>query len=466
MTTRLKVDHERLLVAIDEILPSPENAQLYKPVTPDDEATIELAKSIKERGVLEPIVISADNYIISGHRRHCAARLAGLSQVPCRMDEVRRGDGEKASDKFLNLLREHNRQRVKTRDEVLREAVVDVDPKKAHKNLTAYRKRKAKVRVETMEIREGTRRKEISPAKTAFLAAVQTIIFSLEEFWPLSLRQIHYGLLNEPPLMHSMKPGSTYRNDLRCYHSLCDLVTRARHEGSIDYEVIDDPTRPVTVWEVHRNLSSYYQAEMKDLLNGYWRDLMQSQPNHIEIVAEKNTLQSVLRPVAAKFCIPFTVGRGQCSTRPLYNIAQRYEASGKGKLIILAVSDLDPDGDAIAHSLGQRLRDDFNVGDTDVIKCALTMKQVRALRLPQKYERAKKGSSNYQRYVEDYGTDFVWELEAVAPKVLQKLLTDTIDSLIDRRAFNAEVASERADAAHNAGVRAIVLDTLRQEIAS
>ena len=57
-----------------------------------------------------------------------------------------------------------------------------------------------------------------------------------------------------------------------------------------------------------------------------------------------------------------------------------------------------------------------------------------------------------------------WKL--LAPKVLQKLLTEAIDSLIDRQAFNAEVASERADAAHNAGVRAIVLDTLRQEIAS
>jgi hypothetical protein len=377
---------------------------------------------------------------------------------------VRRGDGEKASDEFLKLLREHNRQRIKSRDELLREAVVDVDPRKAHRALTSYRKRKAKVRVERIEIREGTRRKEISPAKQAFLAAVQKIIFSLEEFWPLSLRQIHYGLLNDPPLMHSQKPGSTYRNDLRSYHSLSDLVTRARHEGDIDYEVIDDPTRPVTVWQVHGNLSSYYQAEMKDLLNGYWRDLMQSQPNHIEIVAEKNTLQSVLRPVAEKFCIPFTVGRGQCSTRPLYNIAQRYRASGKEKLIILAASDLDPDGDAIAHSLGQRLRDDFNIRGTDVIKCALTMEQVRELRLPQKYERAKTGSSNYARYVDEYGTDFVWELEALQPRVLQKLLTDAIDAVIDRKAFNFEVKSEAADAAHNVAVRAIVLETLKDQI--
>jgi len=459
----MKVEHVRLF-GLNEITPSPENALLYKPVTPDDEATIELAESIRERGILEPLVISADNYIVSGHRRHCAARLAGLAKVPCRVDDVRRGDGEKASDEFLKLLREHNRQRIKSRDEILRETVVSVDPKKAHRALTAYRTRKARIKVETIEIREGTRRKEISPAKMAFLAAVQKIISDLEQFWPLTVRQIHYPLLNDPPLIHSAKLGSTYRNDLRSYHSLIDLVTRARHEGYIDYEVIHDPTRPVTVWEVHRNLSSYYDRQMQDLLNGYWRDLQQSQPNHIEIVVEKNTLHGIVTPVASNFCIPLTIGRGQCSTRPLYNIAERYKASGKGKLIILAMSDLDPDGDAIAHSLGQRLRDDFHIGHTEVIKCALTMRQVTELELPKKYERAKTGSSNYDRYVEEYGTDFVWELEAVAPKVLQKLLTDVIDSVIDKAAFNAEVAQERADAAHNAAVREIVLRTLQAQI--
>src|SRR4030095_959393 len=136
-----KVGHIQLL-GLNEITPSPENAQLYKPVTPDDEATIELAQSIREHGILDPIVVSADGYAISGHRRLCAGRMAGLEKMPCRVDEVRRGDGEKASDEFLALLREHNRQRIKSRDELLREAVVDVDPKKAHRALTAYRKRK------------------------------------------------------------------------------------------------------------------------------------------------------------------------------------------------------------------------------------------------------------------------------------------------------------------------------------
>jgi ParB-like nuclease family protein len=460
-----KGEHERLL-SIHAISPSAENGRLYRPVTEDDPATIELADSIREHGILEPLVVSADGYIISGHRRHMAAQVAGLKKVPCRVLDIRRGDGEEANDDFLRLLREHNRHRIKTRDELLREAFITVDPNKAHRALTAYRKRKSKIKVATIEIREAQRRKEISPAKMAFLSTIKRIIFALEEFWPLSLRQIHYQILNEPPLIHSAKPDSCYRNDKRSYAALIDLVTRARHEGYIDYDVIDDPTRPVTISPVQPNLSTYYDQQMKDLLNGYWRDLMQSQPNLIEIVVEKNTLKTIAEPVALEFCIPLTIGRGQCSTRPLYNIAERAKRCGKEKLIILAVSDLDPDGDAIAHSLGQRLRDDFNIQNVEVIKCALTMAQVFKLNLPEKYERAKVDSPNYSRYVEGYNSDSVWELEAVPPKVLQKLLTDAIDGVIDREAFNAEVRQERADAAHNAAVRKIVLRTLREEITS
>src|SRR5437899_942004 len=94
-----KLVHEQVLkLAINEIDPSPENILLYRPVTPDDEATIALAESIRVHGILEPIVISADRFIISGHRRHVAARIAGLNEVPCRMIGIRRGDREKADD--------------------------------------------------------------------------------------------------------------------------------------------------------------------------------------------------------------------------------------------------------------------------------------------------------------------------------------------------------------------------------
>jgi hypothetical protein len=175
-------------------------------------------------------------------------------------------------------------------------------------------------------------------------------------------------------------------------------------------------------------------------------------------------MECIVRPIAANFTIPYQIGRGQDSTSPIYKIARRFKTSGKEKLIVLALSDLDPDGDAITHSIGQRLRDDHNIRNVEVVKAALTMKEVRELNLPEKFERAKVKSPNYKRYVQTYRSNFVWELEAVPPKVLQGLLIKHIDGVIDRKAFNAEVAQERKDAAQNVAVRNIMLSTLREQI--
>lgn len=448
---------------IYRIRPSPDNTKLYHTVSEADPATIELADSIRERGILEPLVISKDEYIIAGHRRHCAARLAGKLEVPCRKINVERGHGEEASDDFLRLLREHNRQRVKSRDEYFREAIIDIDPDTAHKKLAAVRRRASKIKVEPMVLREGRPRYAFSSAKWEFLEAVKALIETLKEIWPLSVRKIFYGLLNDPPLTNS-KTRRRFGNNKASERALYDLLTRARNEGLINDDVIDDPTRPVTVWKVWPNLAAYYAEQMKHFLDSFWRDLLQSQPNHIEIVAEKNTLQSILSPVAAEFTIPITFGRGQCSRPPLSKIAKRFKATGKTKLIILALSDHDPDGEAIPHSIGQRLRDDFGIKEVEVIRVALTREQVDSLNLPQNFERAKKKSPNYKRYIATYHSDSVWELEAVPYTELRTLLKTAIESVIDRKAFNAEVAQEKADAQHNEAKRKIALRILGEQI--
>ena len=59
---------ETVMRDITTIYASPENDLLYKPVDPKDPATIVLAKSVKQYGILEPLIISSDSYIISGHR--------------------------------------------------------------------------------------------------------------------------------------------------------------------------------------------------------------------------------------------------------------------------------------------------------------------------------------------------------------------------------------------------------------
>src|SRR6185312_14936195 len=69
------------LIAIDKIEPNPE-----QPRTEIGDLT-ELAASIKEKGVLEPLLVKPTGdgrfMIIAGERRWRASNLAGLEEVPC-----------------------------------------------------------------------------------------------------------------------------------------------------------------------------------------------------------------------------------------------------------------------------------------------------------------------------------------------------------------------------------------------
>lgn len=261
--TPAKSGHVQIVrVSVRKIFPSSENDKLYRPCLEDDPEIQALAADIKKNGVLEPLVITSDGYILSGHRRYLGACLAGLNSVPCRRLPIAR-EGNKG---FLELLRQYNLQRVKTRDERLREEVISVDPARALEVLVEHRQQRARITGDTIHLRPVKFRAEISEARAPFLEAVQSIIARLEDFWPLSDRLIHYQLLNNPPLIHAAKPSSRYRNDLKSYKALSDLLTRARHEYLIEYDVIADATRPVTIWDAYPDTGSYLRKQFREML--------------------------------------------------------------------------------------------------------------------------------------------------------------------------------------------------------
>ena len=136
-----KLGHVRVFnYPISLIKPSLENDQLYRPIDPDDPEIISLAKSIKIRGVKVPFTITLDDFILSGHRRYMAAKLAG-EEIPCLRKSIYHDDPE-----FLPLLREYNMQREKSLDETLREEIVSADPEEAYESLIEHRKAKAVIR--------------------------------------------------------------------------------------------------------------------------------------------------------------------------------------------------------------------------------------------------------------------------------------------------------------------------------
>lgn len=69
-------------IPLDRIQPNPEQPRRYF----DEETLKELADSIRERGLLQPVIVQRDGEsgyrLIAGERRYRASRMAGLAAVP------------------------------------------------------------------------------------------------------------------------------------------------------------------------------------------------------------------------------------------------------------------------------------------------------------------------------------------------------------------------------------------------
>lgn len=443
-----------------DLAPAPENDELYRPVLADDPEIVALAESIREHGVREPLVASVDGFILSGHRRRMAAIVAGVDEVPVRYETAARLRSDGTVDPaFVVLLREYNRQRDKSLDEKLREEIVSASPDHAHEAMLRHRKESAALDLEALVIRGETRRSRITKAKAPFLAAILRVIEEQRDFLPLSDRRIHYGLLNDPPLKHARKPETTYANDRASYKSLVELLTRARLAGRIPMHVISDDTRPFQIWTRHTNARAFIRSELHVMFKGYRRDLLRSQPNHVEILVEKNTVEPIIRPIAERYSMPITSGRGFCSLPPRAAMAKRFRESGKEQLVILFATDFDPDGEEIAHSFARSMRDDFGIERLTPIKVALTFQQVTDYRLHPNLV-AKEGSSRFAAFVAKYGHN-VYELEALPPAELQRVVQVGIDEVLDVPAFNAELDAEKNEAAYLDGLRQRVHLALR-----
>ena len=75
--------------------------------------------------------------------------------------------------------------------------------------------------------------------------------------------------------------------------------------------------------------------------------------------------------------------------------------------------------------------------------------------------KAKKESSNYADFVRNHKRKDCYELEAVAPEVLQEWLDEAIKGVIDVEAYNHEVEKQTGEAAGILAKRQAVLHLLR-----
>ncbi len=443
---------------VSVIKTAPENDLIYDKFGISNADDAALTISIRDNGIQEPLTISSDCYLLSGHRRFAAAKYLGLTDIPVRLVDTRFAMLDTTAK--LELLRLHNRQRDKSPGERIREKLLDINPAEARAELVRHKANAAsRTAGHRANVSMGKVKTRSKITTLQFLAAAKKVIADNKEYWPLTDRRIHYLLLNNPPLRHDKKPGSKYVNDKGSYKALTDMLLRARLTGDVPMAAIEDTTRPIQLGGGFSTFEEFVALETENFLTGYSRDLMQGQPHHIEIMLEKNALRSVIETVAREFCIPVTTGRGFSSLSPRYDLFERFKDSGKTKLVMLMLTDFDPDGEEIAASFARSLRDDFGMTDILPVKVALTAEDVKAYDLPSDMN-AKPSSPNYKKFLAKYGATKVVELDAAPVKLLQSKLREAIRSVIDIHEYNAQIELEESDASNVEAHRRVVFEAI------
>lgn len=268
----------------------------------------------------------------------------------------------------------------------------------------------------------------------ALLERINVILSNYEEQgYDLSLRQLYYQLV----------AANVVPNTEQSYKSIGSLVSDARLAGLIDWNMIKDRGR-VTITNSHwRTPREILEACSRQFQIDKW----ETQDVYVEVMVEKQALEGVLEPVCRELDVPFTANKGYSSSSSLYEAGLRMKSrleDGKSVAVIY-LGDHDPSGIDMSRDVEERLRlfsevDQFD-GTLELLRVALNYDQIKKLRPPE--NPAKMTDSRAGAYVARFGRSS-WELDAIEPRALAKLVRDEVRGLRDSDAWEKAVALEAA----------------------
>jgi len=231
------------------------------------------------------------------------------------------------------------------------------------------------------------------------------------------------------------------------YRWLGGLVSDARLAGLLDWDAIEDRARQPRSAAEFDSLRDLVDAAVASFRLPRWR----GQNTYVELWMEKDSLASVVEPIARKWPVVLMLNRGYSSQSAMYEAAQRFQqVSGVLDRVIFYVGDHDPSGEDMVRDLRDRMA--MFCVSVDVQKLALTMAQVREYDPPP--NPTKMTDSRAAWYVEKYG-EKCWEAEALPPDALIQIVDQAIADSVDQRKMKAIIAEEER------GKRALLTATKR-----
>lgn len=240
-----------------------------------------------------------------------------------------------------------------------------------------------------------------------------------EQGYRMTLRQLYYQLVSRDVIP----------NQASEYAKLSTLLTEARMYGFVDWDFIEDRVRKpkkVAQWDSIQDIAN---AAVKQ----YRRDRWANQEYYVEVWVEKDALSGVLEPITRKYDVTLMVNRGYSSASAMHESAERFieKEDGGKQTVILYLGDHDPSGMDMVRDIQERMQ--IFGSSVEVKRIALNYDQIKKFNPPP--NPAKFSDPRASNYVAEFGRTS-WELDALSPKDLNKLLKDELEQLLDIDAYN------------------------------
>ena len=234
--------------------------------------------------------------------------------------------------------------------------------------------------------------------------------------YTLTLRQLYYQLVSKDIIP----------NNERSYKNLGTLITKAREAGLIDWNDIEDRNRSCN--------THYFEEDETTILKGLDRfityDQWSRQGYYIEVWVEKDALINVISRPCERLQLPYMACKGYLSVSEAYRAGKRFEeAVENGKApVLIHLGDHDPSGLDMTRDNRDRLSL-FSGHRIHVERIALNRDQIDRYNPPP--NPAKLTDPRAVDYIRDNGNTS-WELDALQPKIIDDLISRTVEKYIDR----------------------------------
>jgi hypothetical protein len=232
-----------------------------------------------------------------------------------------------------------------------------------------------------------------------------------ERGYTLTLRQLFYQLV----------ATNRIANTVREYKNLGVVVTDGRYAGVLDWEHITDRVRVIKAKPRWQDVEDFINSVGPQFHVDTWQD----QNIRPEVWIEKDALIELAEEACEPLDIPYVAVKAYNSASAMWEAAKRFrEYVWHGQTpLILHLGDHDYTGVDCSRFLQQRM--ELLIGsEVQLKRLALNADQIKHYELPP--QPGKQSDPRFTGYVERHRTTQVWELDALAPNVIVKIIEDGI----------------------------------------